>query len=73
VTFTSDLRFLFAALVGVGTILAVSASGAFAHAAADAPTKQEIASAYRSKSGEGGTALSGSSKSEAGRYTSSDL
>jgi hypothetical protein len=71
VTFASDLRFVFAALVGVGILLAVSVSGAFAQVATDAPTKQEIASAYRSKSAEGGTAISGSSKFEAGRCASS--
>ena len=40
-------------------ILAVSASRAFAQVAPDAPTKQEMATGYRSKSGEGGTAFRG--------------
>jgi hypothetical protein len=40
-------------------ILAVSTSRTFAQAAPDAATKQEIATAFRSKSGDGGTAIPG--------------
>jgi hypothetical protein len=59
VTSNRNLRFLLSGRVGVVMILAVSASRTFAQAAPDVATKQEIATAYRSKSGDVGTAIPG--------------